>query len=149
MSLSTAHAALKSILLADAALGAWATTHFSKALTALDGNRELRLFNSAELPAVVFDIGDGTSQSLESNRFTNIGQQINFGFVWLKDDMAAAFAARVALLEPVVQCVLRNNTLNATVSRAVVSSWNFAQGVDDPHIHSARFVLDIDYGLTI
>ena len=149
MSLNNAHSNLKTILLADTAIIAWATTHFNKALIAIDGNRPLKFFNSAELPALVFDISDGNSVPLESNRFTNIGQQINFGFVWLMDDMAAAFLARKTLPEIVVQCVLRNNTLTRAVSNASVSSWNFAQGVDDPHIHSARFVLDINYGLTI
>lgn len=149
MSLDAAHTQLSSIITSDADVVAWANTHFGKALTVLNGNRELKEFRDYELPALVFEIVNGDSEPLNNSNYAETSQEIKFGFVWYEPDFTASFTQRKTLPDLIVKAVLRNKTLNSTVSEAAVNSWSFAQGVNTPEVHSARFSAGIVYGLTI
>lgn len=149
MSLDAAHPQLVAVLTADAELTAWVTTHFGQALTVLNGNRELKEFRNNELPVLVFELGDGESEPLNNARYADAAQEIRFGVVWYEPDFDAAFIQRRALPDIMVKALLRNKTLNGTVSEAAVSNWSFAQGVDNPDVHSARFSASLAYGLNL
>ena len=148
MSLNNAHTQLVNILTTVAAIIAWVNTNFSQALTVLNGNRELKEFRDNELPALVFELGDGENEPL-SKTYGEVKQQIKFGFVWFEKDFDAAFNQRKTLPDIVLKAIMSKNTLNATVSDAQLTSWSFAQSADDAYMHSARFDLDIEYGQAV
>ncbi len=146
--LNNAHSELVIVLTGDVALTAWANAHFGKAFTVLNGNRDLKEFRDNELPALVFELGDGEPTPM-GHKYNDVTQQIKFGFVWYEDNFEAAFDQRKGLPEIVLDAIMRTDTLNGAVADAALTAWRFAQGVDNAYMHSAQFDLDITYGQAV
>jgi hypothetical protein len=138
MSLAAFHTNLKALLLADAGLSAWATTHFGLALTAVDGNVPVEVIRDDELPALIFELGDGTSTILVGGQRQDAATDLLLALVWHEEDPVAAFAQRTALPELLVQAVMADPTLTGVVDGAWVSSWEPDRNVYHPrHVFRA------------
>lgn len=138
MSLAAFHANLKALLLADTGLSGWATTHFAKALTAVDGNVPVEVIRDDELPALIFELGDGTSSILVGGHSQDSASDLLLALVWHEEDPAAAFAQRTALPELLVQAVMADPTLGGTVDGAWVNAWEPDRAVYHPrHVFRA------------
>lgn len=148
MSIDNAQTQLDQVLTNDANIIAWANSNFSTTLKSVNGNRPLDLFNDADLPALVYELGDGNSDTQPGGFRAEIEHQIRFAFVWYEKDLAAAFNQRKSLPDIVVSAILANKTLNSSVENAAVDDWSFAQGASNPEMHSARFNLTVQYSVT-
>lgn len=119
MTVTRFHANLRALLLADVALKDWATTHFAKALTPIDGNVKVKEIAAKDFPALVFEMGDmdggpGNEAEIDIGAHSQIvEQEIVFSVAWYEPDPAHAFTQRLELPDRVIQFCLNNFSLDA------------------------------------
>jgi len=126
------HAALKTLLLADTGLDNWATTNFGSSLTALESNRPVAQINTKLLPALIFEMDDGTTQPQVSGYSQEVqtAELVAVGFV--EHDLATAFQRRAEAVDLMVQAVMADPTLGGKVYGAWVSRFEPDRGANHP-----------------
>lgn len=140
MSLATFHSGLKARLLADTGLSSWATTHFSKSLTAIDGNRRIKSINQTDVPALIFELGDGDNTEEVGNHYQRPTTEISVVLVWQEQVPETAFAQRLALPDLLIKAVMADGTLGGNVDGAWVSDWSPDRGANHP-VQIMRFTV--------
>lgn len=144
MGLATFHAGLKAQLLADAGLTAWALTHFKKAFTAVDGNREIDKLESTEVPALIFELAAGDTGPEVSNYSQHVNTAMQVAVAWFETDAARAFAQRATLPDLMIQAVGADASLGGNVDGAWVDKFEPVRG-GRPFVHVMRFNVAGEY----
>lgn len=146
MSVSGFHAALKTQLLADADLTAWARGNFGRVLQAIDGNREIDTLGTNESPALIFEMGEGESAPEVGGQSQHIDLQAQVAIAWHENDAAKAYAQRVALPDLLIRAVLRDASLGEAVDAAWVSAFAPVRG-GRPFVHVVRCTVSAEFYL--
>lgn len=138
MTVAAFHDALKTLLLADSDLVDWATTWTGGSWTAVDGNVQVAKIRPEELPALVFELGDGeaTPITVGGGRQDAV-QELLVAVVWHDPDPAAAFAARAELPELLAEAIIADPTLGGAVAGAWLTDWQSDRNAVHP-IHVVR-----------
>ncbi|RCX32077.1 hypothetical protein [Thioalbus denitrificans] len=131
MSLEAFHAGLKARLLSDAGLGAWASGHFSRALTAIDGNIPINTLGDGEVPALIFELGDGEGQGTDGELQDWVAD-IHIALVWTEPGPSSAFAQRLELPGLLARAIIADPSLGGSGVVARLSAFESDRGANHP-----------------
>lgn len=133
MSLADFHTQLKARLAADTGLAAWASQHLRRPWTQIDGNVPVEAVRPAELPALIFELGDADVGNLTmGNRVQESTGDFLLAAVWSEQDPARAFAQRMALPPLMLQALMTDPLLGGSVAAAWVSGYQPDRGANHP-----------------
>lgn len=125
------YAALKARLAGDAGLSSWATSHFGKELTFIDGHEggEVR---ADEHPAIVFDVAESAQADvvLGSNR-ARVELTILGIIVWLEETASKVLTQRLQLHDILRLALLGDASFGNTALVARMASFDL-DNTDEP-----------------
>lgn len=147
MSLAGFHAGLKAQLLADVNLDAWATTHFGRSLTAIDGAVPVAKVQPHELPALVIEMGDAELEPIGvGGDVQGASPEMVMAIVWSEKSPTTAFMQRLTLPELVVGAIMADDSLGGGVDGAWLADWSPDRGANHP-TQVMRFTVRADLAL--
>lgn len=146
MGLVTFHAGLKAQLLADTGLSAWAATHFKKAFSTINGNREIDTLETHEVPAFIFELDDGDTGPEVSNYSQHVTTALQVAVAWFEADPVRAFVQRLALPDIMIHAVGAEPTLGNNIDGAWVERFQPVRG-GRPFVHVLRFSVAGEYNV--
>lgn len=146
MSVAGAITGLGDVLLADAGLTAWARDVSAHGLHRVDGNRPVENIGQQNLPALVLELGAGTSEEQVHGHEMAAVQELAGAIVWQEQDEATAFAQRMALPPLLARAVMANRRLNNAVDGAWLNDWEADRGANHP-LNIFRFTVVAEFAI--
>lgn len=139
MSYPQFYAQLDATLRADAGLQAWmAATAPGKTWATIEGNRTVARIQAQDIPGIGYELQDSALKTEASAR-TEVAATLGVFFIWSEEDHDASFQQRLSLLEPLVQALMANGTLNDAVGWVSVEAM-----VPDRNVFHPKHVVKFD-----
>jgi len=123
---------LAKTLTTDAKLKAWAFNHFGEAFTTIYSNRPVSQIHSSELPAFIFEMGDGDSDIEVAGINQFFETTMDFVIVWNEANQEKAFNQRAELPELVTLALMNNATLSGSCNGVWLSSYESDRSANHP-----------------
>lgn len=104
---------LAAVLLADTALAAWFVDQLGKAPLVIKGNVPIAKLNpTTEIPGLIFEVDKGTNELQVPRHVQSPNVELPFSLVWVELDRELAYDQRVAVVDLMIDAVIRNPTLD-------------------------------------
>lgn len=143
MSVAAFAAELPGVLIADAGLQAWASTHFGKAITAKTANRKLNSLDPKAMPVLVLEAGDGDAEITIGNEIQTVQAQVLGAVLWYEQDHDSIFTQRFQLVDALVKALQADATVSATAVSCWVSDYETDRGANHP-MQVMRFTIQAE-----